>query len=210
MFIYKCVHKVLYKILHMYHTVATWIKFKGNGVKFSSFMSNGIPEVWVSRRGGCITIGEDFRMNNGNAANIIGFGVPCALMAEKATINIGNNVGISQTTLFALEADITIGDYTLIGGGVKMYSTDFHSTNHLHRRTRGIASLDKQNRKSSPIVIGHDCFIGAGSIILKGVTIGDFSIIGAGSVVTKSVPSGEIWAGNPARFVKKMEVELNE
>lgn len=207
MFIYKCVHKVYKQMLHAYHTVATWIKFVGNGVKFSSFMSSGIPKVWVSSRGGGIIIGEDFRMNNGNADNIIGFGVPCALMAEKATINIGNHVGISQTTLFALESDITIGNHTLLGGGVKVYSSDFHSLDYNHRRDYSLGGLDHQNRKSAPVTIGHDCFIGAGSIILKGVTIGDYSIIGAGSVVTKSVPSGGIWAGNPARFVKKMEVE---
>lgn len=205
MFIYKCVHKVFYKILHAYHSVATWFKFKVNGVKFSSFKSSGIPKVWVNRRGGGITIGEDFRMNNGNADNIIGFGVPCALMAEKATIKIGSHVGISQTTLFALEADITIGDYTLLGGGVKVYSSDFHSLDYNHRRDYSLGGLDNQNRKSAPVAIGHDCFIGAGTIILKGVTIGDYSIIGAGSVVTKSVPSGEIWAGNPARFVKKID-----
>lgn len=51
------------------------------------------------------------------------------------------------------------------------------------------------------MTIGNDVFIGAHSTILKGVTIGDKAIIGAGSVVAKSVPAGEIWAGNPARFI---------
>ena len=45
------------------------------------------------------------------------------------------------------------------------------------------------------IVIGDNCFIGARSTILPGITIGDNSIIGAGSLVTKSIPSGEIWGG---------------
>ena len=47
-------------------------------------------------------------------------------------------------------------------------------------------------------------FIGANSIILKGVTIGERSIIGAGSVVTKNIPDDEIWAGNPAKFIRKI------
>lgn len=191
----------------MFYTAATWIKFKGNGVKFISFTSNGIPEVWVSRRGGSITIGEDFIMNNGNTANVIGYGAPCSLQCEKGHIIIGDHVGMSQTALCAKGADISIGDYTLLGGGVKVYSSDFHSLDYIHRRDQSIGGLDFNNRKSASVSIGHDCFIGAGSIILKGVTIGDCSIIGAGSVVTKSVPSGEVWAGNPARFVKRVDVE---
>lgn len=46
--------------------------------------------------------------------------------------------------------------------------------------------------------------IGAGSTILPGITIGEGAMIGAGSVVTKDIPAGELWIGNPARFVKKI------
>ena len=56
-------------------------------------------------------------------------------------------------------------------------------------------------------MIGNDVFIGTNSLILKGVEIGDRSIIGAGSVVTKSVPASEIWAGNPAVFLRKIDEE---
>ena len=53
------------------------------------------------------------------------------------------------------------------------------------------------------IKIGDNCFIGCQSVILPNVTIGNDCIIGAGSVVTKNVPDGEVWAGNPAHFIKK-------
>ena len=56
-------------------------------------------------------------------------------------------------------------------------------------------------------MIKDHAFIGAHAIILKGVTIGEGSVIGAGSVVTKSVPDGEIWAGNPAVFIRKVETK---
>lgn len=59
--------------------------------------------------------------------------------------------------------------------------------------------------KSRPVNIGKNVFVGGHVIILKGVTIGDGAIIGAGSVVTKDVPTNEIWAGNPATFVKKVK-----
>lgn len=95
---------------------------------------------------------------------------------------------------------IQIGDDTLIGGGVKIYDTDFHSTDWRVRNT----PEDKQNTSSAPVVIGKHCFIGAGSIILKGVYIGDNSIVAAGSVCTKSIPANEVWGGNPARKIKNV------
>ena len=56
-----------------------------------------------------------------------------------------------------------------------------------------------------PVVIKDGAFIGAHCIILKGVSIGEKSVVGAGSVVTKSIPDGEIWAGNPAKFIRRIE-----
>ena len=61
----------------------------------------------------------------------------------------------------------------------------------------------KQKQKAK-VIVEHDAFIGGGCIILKGVTIGAEAVVGAGSVVTKSIPPKEIWAGNPARFIKKI------
>ena len=81
-----------------------------------------------------------------------------------------------------------------------IYTSDFHSLNANIRRTKN----DIKSRKTSPVKIGNDVFIGAKCIILKGVEIGDRSIIGAGSVVTKNIPNDEIWAGNPARFIRKI------
>lgn len=56
---------------------------------------------------------------------------------------------------------------------------------------------------SGTIEIGENTFIGANTIISKSVNIGKNVIIGAGSVVTKDIPDNEIWAGNPARLIKK-------
>ena len=57
-----------------------------------------------------------------------------------------------------------------------------------------------------PVTIGRNCWIGAGAIILPGVSIGDGSVIGAGSVVTKDIPSGVVAVGNPCRILR----EINE
>lgn len=192
----------------MWDKIITWFVLYGNEVECNSFSTNGIPIINVGRKGNNhIYIGHNFRMNNRLVANQIGYDSPCILVAmDNATITIGEEVGMSQTTIIAMGADIYIGSNTLFGGGVKIYSSDFHSLDYKHRRDYSINGLDHQNRKSAPVTIGHDCFIGAGSIILKGIIIGDLSIVGAGSVVTKSIPSGEIWAGNPARFVKKITI----
>ena len=63
-----------------------------------------------------------------------------------------------------------------------------------------------QHKKVAPVIIKDNAFIGAGSIILKGTIIGMNSIVAAGSVVTKSIPDNEIWGGNPAKFIKKVEL----
>lgn len=52
------------------------------------------------------------------------------------------------------------------------------------------------------VKIGNRVFIGTGTVIANSVTVGDDAIIGAGSIVTKDIPAGEIWAGNPAKFIK--------
>ena len=73
--------------------------------------------------------------------------------------------------------------------------------------TIGVCVLwaSKERFKSAPIVIEDDVWVGAHSIILKGVTIGARSIIGAGSVVTKNIPPDCVAAGNPCRVIKSLK-----
>lgn len=171
--------------------------FTGNNVVCKSFHTNGIPFVMVAR-GGKFSIGENFAMNNGIKGNPIGCYERCTFFVDRgAVLTIGDNVGMSQAALVCHKS-ITIGDNVKIGGGVCIYDTDFHSLDPVIRRS----SEDLKNRAEKPVVIGNDVFIGAKSIILKGVTIGENSVIGAGSVVTKSVPANQIWAGNPAKFIR--------
>lgn len=180
--------------------IATFFAFSGNNVTFSSFHTGGIPYVMVARGAKGMSIGKNFAMNNGISHNPIGMPQPCTFFVDRGcSLIIGNNVGISQTALIA-HADITIGDNVKIGGGTCVYTSDFHSLNSKLRRS----GEDLKHRKSAPVTIEHDAFIGARCIILKGVTIGENSIVGAGSVVTKSIPANEIWAGNPAKFIRKI------
>lgn len=121
------------------------------------------------------------------------------LRAENnGTITVGDNVGMSHVNITSCSS-IIIDDNVLIGSGVKIWDTDFHSISYENRMKNPDPDV-----KSAPIHIKEGAFIGACSIILKGVTIGERTVIGAGSVVTKDVPSDEVWAGNPAVFIKKI------
>ncbi|NBS07295.1 MAG: hypothetical protein EBS69_07880, partial [Verrucomicrobia bacterium] len=71
-----------------------------------------------------------------------------------------------------------------------------------HAPGPGFSWLTEYSKNSKPVKIGRGCFIGARSIILKGVTLGDRVITGAGSVVTKDIPAYSIAVGNPARIVR--------
>lgn len=198
---------LLYKILHYLQNIIyifiskqiTKYHFHGNNIKFSSFKTTGVPYIMVANNGVC-AIGKNFSMNNGIKGNPIGSYRKCTIFVDRnAKLIIGENVGISQTALICHKS-ITIHDYVKIGGGVSIYDTDFHSLNPDIRKS----TLDLKNRNEMPVIIKENAFIGAHSIILKGVTIGKNSIIGAGSVVTRSIPDNQIWAGNPAKFIRNI------
>ena len=61
---------------------------------------------------------------------------------------------------------------------------------------------EKQYQYNMPVRIGRNCWIGAGAIILPGVTIGDDTVVGAGSVVTRDLPEGVVAVGNPCRVLR--------
>lgn len=199
MLIYKLLRRAYNTLANKCDTLRTRIILWGNDVRHGSFRTSGVPYVMVAR-GGRMTIGERFAMNNGVKGNPIGSNRRCTFFVDRgAEIVIGDNVGMSQAALVAHDK-IEVQNNVKIGGGAVVYTSDFHSLDASIRAT----GEDMKHRKTSPVTICHDAFIGAQCIILKGVTIGACSIIGAGSVVTKSVPEGEIWAGNPAKFIRKI------
>ncbi len=199
MIFYKAFVKIIRGGEHVISKILTTIKFVGNGVHYASFRTGGVPYVMVAR-GSHMTIGKNFAMNNGINHNPIGMPQPCTFFVDYGcSLKIGDNVGISQTALIA-HADINIGNHVKIGGGTCIYATDFHSIDSEIRAS----GEDMKCRKCAPVTIEDNVFIGARCIVLKGVTIGVNSIVGAGSVVTKSISANQIWAGNPARFIRNI------
>lgn len=175
----------------------TWV-FKMNNVDFGSVFFNGIPYVSVQ---GDVIIGSNFRINSETGSNPIGRNSKSLLVVRRgATLLIGDNVGMSGSAIVC-QKEIVVGDNVKMGGNVCIYDTDFHSLNPV---LRSDSKTDFEHTARKKVTIGNNVFIGAHSTILKGVEIGDNSIVGACSVVTKSIPANEIWAGNPARFIKNI------
>ena len=95
------------------------------------------------------------------------------------------------------DTHIYVGDYTMIGPNVTLASAGHPICPELR---------EKGYQYNIPVRIGKNCWLGAGVIVVPGVTIGDNTVIGAGSVVTKDIPSGVVAVGNPCRVLR----EVNE
>lgn len=163
----------------------------GVNVKF-----NGLPFL---RLFGKTIFGDNLVFNSKTQYNTVGLFKNCSIYVDRnARLVIGDHSGFSGVSIHC-QNSITIGQYCNFGGNVCIWDTDFHSLDYKERRV-----LYDQKMVSKPIEIGNDVFIGANSIILKGVRIGDRAIVGAGSVVTRDIKQDEIWAGNPAKFIRSI------
>lgn len=187
------------KIGQFFYKIILLLKFKILDVSYVSFRTGGgLTKLYISRNGKLI-LGK-----NVNFANKWGIGYPNNIyirIRNNGVVKIGNNVGINSSSIFCDES-ITIGNNVHIGGHTKIYDTNFHNMNYKERRNSELNGV----AKTSPVIIEDDVFIGTGVLIGKGVTIGARSIIAAGSVVVKSVPADELWGGNPAKFIKKINI----
>lgn len=170
-----------------------------NGINSSNLIIRGLP--LISNRGQ-IRIGKNVSINSSLESNPVGgFTKSVLVTMPNGSITIGNDSGMSNSVIVSWQK-VEIGNHVLIGADCKIYDTDFHSTVFSDR-----VSKKKMAAKTSPVKINDGVFIGTGSIILKGVTIGAKSIIAAGSVVSRSIPENEIWGGNPAKFIRKLTTE---
>lgn len=157
----------------------------------------------IFRLNGKCSFGENLIFTSNPKSNLMGLNKRCSIcILSTGELRIDDCCGFSGISIFCSNK-IIIGKYCNFGGNSFIWDTDFHSINYMDRRN------NFQNINSEPIQIGDDVFVGGNSIILKGVTIGDRAIIGAGSIVTKNIPADEVWAGNPIRFIKKVDSVKN-
>lgn len=121
---------------------------------------------------------------------------------------IGENCNICSHCF--IENDVVIGNNVTIKCGVQvwdgitleddvMVGSNVTFTNDMYPKSKN------EDWKLLRTKVCKGASIGAGAVILPGLTIGEGAMIGAGSVVTKDVPAGELWIGNPARFMRKID-----
>jgi acetyltransferase-like isoleucine patch superfamily enzyme len=178
---YRVYHFVIFKIMNIHY--------------------EEMPKIYgrlIINNNGICSFGKGLTFRSDLTSNLVGLYKPCSIAVLKTGIlEISDFTGFSGISIYCSNK-IKIGRYCNFGGNVSIWDTDFHPLDFQERRETF------ETTKTSPILIGDDVFVGANCIILKGVSIGDRSIIGAGSIVTKNIPSDEIWAGNPAKLIRKI------
>lgn len=158
--------------------------------------------------GALVQIGNNCTIMSGAGLNPLSRNIKtCIYVGKKATLKLGNDVGISSSTLWVKES-VSIGNSVAIGADCIIMDTDAHNLDWKIRCSEETneygESVDMVTAASAPIVIEDNVLVGARCIILKGVTIGARSIIGSGSIVTKDIPSDCIAAGNPCKVIKSI------
>ena len=112
----------------------------------------------------------------------------------------GSNILLGERVYFNFNCvvldvcQVTVGDYTLFGPAVQVY-TATHPMN---------ADLRRKQEYGRPVEVGSDVWVGGGAVLCPGIKVGSGSVIGAGSVVTRDVPEGVFAAGNPCRVIREI------
>jgi acetyltransferase-like isoleucine patch superfamily enzyme/glycosyltransferase involved in cell wall biosynthesis len=146
-----------------------------------------------------ITIGSGCMFNSSPFSNPFGVNHPCIIVtgSPAAEIVIGENSGLTGSSILAVTG-IRIGSNVLIGANTKIMDVDGHAMTPGNKIGQGFGA-------SAPICIEDGVWIGANSLVLKGVTIGKNTIVGANSLVNRSLPPNVIAAGSPVKVIRSLE-----
>ena len=110
-------------------------------------------------------------------------------------VHFGKNIYANFNLTLVDDTHIYVGDYTMFGPNVTIATAGHPIDPDLRRQ--GL-------QYNMPVHIGKNCWLGAGVIVMPGVTIGDNTVIGAGSIVTRDIPAGVVAVGNPCRVLREV------
>jgi acetyltransferase-like isoleucine patch superfamily enzyme len=153
------------------------------------------PVVWLNDDSKCISIGQWVQIGQFSEIVVLA-NSPNSAITGKLLIGDRTYIGVCAN-IRATGGVVSIGRDCLIGQSVSIIGC-----NHLIKDGQPYCDQPWDTERTG-VSIGNNVWIGCGSTILPGCAIGDNVVIGAGSIVTKSIPAGSIWAGNPAREVRK-------
>ena len=123
---------------------------------------------------------------------------------------IGSEAYVGDDAIISALTSVHIGEGTLLAHGAQVFDNDTHPIDAAERRAhfRSILKLGPRREfpvGARPVRIGRDCWLGFGSSVMKGVTVGDEAILAAAAMVTTDVRPRTIVAGNPAREVRGLD-----
>lgn len=168
------------------------LRYRAEHVGRRLAMDGALP--WITGNGK-IWIGDDVTLGGTNSW-VVGFKV-----SNDAQLVIEDHVNIGYQNTISVAKSVRIGAHTMLASRVQIYDNISHPLSPERRLRHESFSLDE----ASPVVIGRNCWIGNGAIIMRGVTIGENSVVGAGSIVTTDVPPNTLAAGVPARVIRSIE-----
>ncbi len=173
----KSLYPLFKVVLNFFYRVLFLTKIKNMDY---SIQCDGLIDV-----SGSVSVGKNSRIGRDSQfqANMNG------------AVEIGENVRINRGCTVVSYSSVKIGNHSLIG--------EYVSIRDANHGTSLSDNIKSQQHTTKPVVIGSDVWIGRGSCILPGVTIGSGSVIGANSVVTKNIPSNSVVAGVPGKIIKK-------
>ena len=197
--LYNKARDIIYRCSDSLSTIVAKMVFWINDVDYGDHLK--VCGRIFMQKNGRMVIGKNVRINSSFRSNPISPSNRTGIIIRGGVFTIDDDSGISNA-YFVCQNEIRIGKQVMIGAGCQFYDTDFHP---LNSQCRSGEYRDDSKTRTKPIVVEDKVFIGAGAIILKGTLIGEGAIIGAGSVVSGKIPPYEIWAGNPAKYIRKGE-----
>lgn len=178
-------------ITKTFSSAAFRVKLLINKVDYGGKIYSYGKTYLYKKKGSKIKIGNNCSFRSNDYSNLIGINRRCSIstLLPKAEIIIGDNCGFSGSVIGAFN-HIEFGRNVRCGANTLITDSDWHLD-------------DVRTGKPLPVIINDNVWLGEGTKVLKGVTIGKNTIIGAGSIVTKSIPENVIAAGNPCRVIKE-------
>lgn len=135
-----------------------------------------------------VTIGQELRAGRGS------------VISSPHGLVIGNCVSVGPRSIIQVDGEIC--DYALIGMGVQIVGRDDHAIDEIGvPMCEATRTSERVGTQRDVVTIGRDVWIGGGSVVLSGLSIGEGAIVAAGAVVTKDVPAFSIVGGNPAQIL---------